>query len=128
MAITRITKTYNEKNSKPQQRHRIGTVSKILLEGLNRFYVATTLVLSSAVVYTRHLFSPREGFLTHQCNVSENIKSEYRDETTMRTLQQDITEMLNQKKTVSRTPMDPTRAKASGTKRLTSQLVFFTNL
>ena len=38
---------------------------------LNRFYVATTLALSSAVVYTRHLFSPREGFLTHQCNISE---------------------------------------------------------
>ena len=42
--------------------------------GLNRFYVATTLALCSAVVYTRHLFSPREGFLTHQCNISENIK------------------------------------------------------
>ena len=26
------------------------------------------------VVYTRHLFSPREGFLIHQCNISENIK------------------------------------------------------
>ena len=42
--------------------------------GLNRFYVATILALSSAVVYTRHLFSPCEGFLTHQCNISENIK------------------------------------------------------
>ena len=29
---------------------------------LNRFYVATILALSSALVYTRHLFSPREGF------------------------------------------------------------------
>ena len=38
--------------------------------GLNRFYVATTLALSSAVVYTRHLFSPREELLTHQCNIS----------------------------------------------------------
>ena len=37
---------------------------KTLLGGLNRFYVATTLALSSAVVYTRHLFSPREGFLS----------------------------------------------------------------
>ena len=36
---------------------------KTSLWGLNRFYVATTLVLSSAVVYTRHLFSTREGFL-----------------------------------------------------------------
>ena len=35
--------------------------------GLNRFYVATTLTLSSAVVYTRHLFSPHEEFQTHQC-------------------------------------------------------------
>ena len=42
--------------------------------GLNRFYVATTLALSSAVVYTRYLFSSREEFLTHQCNISENIK------------------------------------------------------
>ena len=36
---------------------------------LNRFYVTTTLVLSSAVVYTRHLFIPREEFLTHQYNI-----------------------------------------------------------
>ena len=40
----------------------------------NRFYEATTLALSSVVVNTRHLFSPREGFLTHQCYISENIK------------------------------------------------------
>ena len=40
--------------------------------GLNRLYVATTLILSPAVVYTKHLFSPSEGFLTHQCNISEN--------------------------------------------------------
>ena len=54
--------------------------------GLNQFFVATTLALSSAVVHTRRLFSPSEGFLTHQCNISENIKtSEYRDETTVRT-------------------------------------------
>ena len=36
--------------------------------------VATTLALTSVVVYTRHLFSPREGFLTHLCYISENIK------------------------------------------------------
>ena len=31
--------------------------------------------LSSAVVHTRHLSSPREGFfLIHQCNISENRK------------------------------------------------------
>ena len=50
---------------------------------LNLFYVATTLALMSAEVYTRHLFSPREGFLTHQCNISESIKIKRRDETTM---------------------------------------------
>ena len=69
--------------------------------GLNRFYVATTLTLSSAVVYIR-----RERFLTHQCNISDNIKSnEYRDETTMRTRQEERTEMLKQKKTNSWTPV-----------------------
>ena len=29
--------------------------------GLDRVYLATTLALSSAVVYTSHLFSPSEG-------------------------------------------------------------------
>ena len=38
----------------------------------NRFYMATTIDLSSAVVYI--MISPRDGFLTHQCNSSENIK------------------------------------------------------
>ena len=47
---------------------------KILLGSLNRFFVVTTLALSSAVVYTRHLFSPCERFRTPQCNISENIK------------------------------------------------------
>ena len=72
---------------------------------LNRFLVATTLALSSAVVYTRHFFSPLEGFLTHQCNISENIKkqqqqktNEHRDETMTRTRQQEIPETLEQKK------------------------------
>ena len=37
---------------------------------LNRFYMATILAPSSAVVQ----FSPSEGFLTHQCKISENIK------------------------------------------------------
>ena len=50
--------------------------------------------LCSAVVYTGHLISSREGYLTctNQGNISENIKSnEYIDETTMRTRQQEIT-------------------------------------
>ena len=41
---------------------------------LNRAYMATILTFSSAMVYIRNLFSPREGFLTRQCNISENIK------------------------------------------------------
>ena len=41
---------------------------------LNRFYVTTTLVLSSVVIYTRHLFSPKEGVFTQQCIISKNIK------------------------------------------------------
>ena len=40
----------------------------------NRFYVVTTISHSSSVVYTKHLFSPREGLLTHQCNISKKIK------------------------------------------------------
>ena len=88
--------------------------------GLNRFYVTTTLALSFAVVYTRHLFSPREGFLTHQCNISENIKIKLiLDEITMGTRQQEITEVLKQKKTNSWTPVGPIRARASGTNRIT---------
>ena len=67
-------KTYNDRHSKPQQKHRLGTVSNFFTGGLNRFYVITILALSAAVLYTRHLFSPREEFLTHQCNISENIK------------------------------------------------------
>ena len=43
--------------------------------GFNRFYVATTLAHSSAVVYIRHLFSPREGFLTHKCKKRVREKS-----------------------------------------------------
>ena len=84
--------------------------------GVNRFYVATTLAL-----ILPHLFSALEGFLKHQCNISENIKrpNEYRDETTMRTRQQEINEILEQKKTNSWTPVGPTRARASSTNRLT---------
>ena len=67
-------KTYNGINSKPQQKHHLGTVRKKVYSGTNRFNVATTLALCSAMVNTRHLFSPREGFLTRQCNISENIK------------------------------------------------------
>ena len=47
---------------------------KVLLGGLNWFYMATNLALIPAVVYTRLLFNLRKCFLTHQCNISENIK------------------------------------------------------
>ena len=39
----------------------------------------------------------------------------------MNTRQQEITEMLKQKKTNSRTPVGPTRARASDTNRLTKK-------
>ena len=76
------------------------SVKSISLEGLNQFYVATILALTSAAVWTCNLFSPHEGFLTHQCYISENTKksTNYRDETTMRTQQHETTEMLEQKK------------------------------
>ena len=49
------------------------------------------------VVYTKHLFS-----------LSENIRSnEYRDETTIRAPQQELTEMLQNKKTNSLTLVGP---------------------
>ena len=64
-------KTYNDRNSKPQQKHRLGTVSKNLTwggggggggagggGGFNRFDVATTFALSSAALSSRHFFSP----------------------------------------------------------------------
>ena len=41
---------------------------------LNQFYVTTTLAFSFAAVASSHLLNPREGLLTHQCNISENIK------------------------------------------------------
>ena len=74
--ITIIIYIYKKKQqkTKKQQKHRLGTVSKISLRGLNRLYVATNLALSSIVAYTRHLFSPREWCLTHQCNIYENIQ------------------------------------------------------
>ena len=87
--------------------------------GVNRVYVATTFALSSAVVYTGHLFSPREGFLTHQCNIFENIKIKRiqrwnNDETR----QQEITEMVKQKETNSRIPVGPIRDRTSDSNRL----------
>ena len=88
-------KAYNDRYSKHSRR----TVSENINVWIKSILRGHTLALSSAVVYTQHMFSPREGFLTHQWSISENIKSnEYKDETTVRTRQQEITEMLKQKK------------------------------
>ena len=73
--------------------------------GVNRFYVTITLALSSAVVYTRHLFRPREECLTHQCNILREHKNQTNTEIKQRWGQQEITEMLKQKNTNSWTPV-----------------------
>ena len=76
--------------------------------------MATTLSVGFVVVLTNNLHSPRKGFLTDQCKIFENIKSkDYSNETTMRTRQHEITEILDQKKTNSYTPVDPTRDTAN---------------
>ena len=48
----------------------------------------------------------------------------YRDETTMRTRQHETTEMLEQKKTNSKTPVDPTKDRASSTNQHYPKLNF----
>ena len=50
----------------PQQKHRLGTVSKKLLWDLNRFYGIPTSPLASVMAQNIQLFGPREGFLTHK--------------------------------------------------------------
>ena len=57
---------YDNKEYEPQQKHRLGTVSKILLGGLNRFYGIPTSPSASIMAQNMQLFGPREGFLTHQ--------------------------------------------------------------
>ena len=91
------------------------SVKSISLGGLNQFYVATILALTSAAVETHNLFSPHEGFLTHQCYISENIKNQQITEMTqtMRTRQHETTEMLEQKKTNSKTLVGSTKDRAS---------------
>ena len=48
----------------PQQKYRLGTVSKKLLGGLNRFYGIPTSPSASIMAQNIQLFGPREGFLT----------------------------------------------------------------
>ena len=59
--INIITRKYE-----PQQKYRLGTVSKKLLGGLNRFYGYPTSPSASIMAQNIQLFGPRGGFLTHQ--------------------------------------------------------------
>ena len=57
----------------PQQKHRLGTVSKITGGGgLNRIYGIPTSPSTSVMAQNIQLFGPREGFLTHQWIITGN--------------------------------------------------------
>ena len=55
-----------------QQKCRLGTVSKKLLGGLNRFYGYPTSPSASIMAQNIQLFGPHEGFLTHQWIITGN--------------------------------------------------------
>ena len=76
----------------PQQKQRLGTVSKKLLGGLNRFYGVPTSPSASIMAQNIQLFGPREGFLTHQWITTGNkeITDKYYDEAKMRTRQERV--------------------------------------
>ena len=59
--INMVTNKYE-----PQQKCRLGTVSKELLGGLNRFYGYPTSPSASIMAQNIQLFGPPGGFLTHQ--------------------------------------------------------------
>ena len=62
---------------KPQQKHRLGTVSKKYWGGgLNRFYGYPTSPSASIMAQNIQLFGQREGFLTHQWSSRETNKSQ----------------------------------------------------
>ena len=65
--INMITNKYE-----PQQTCRLGTVSEKLLGGLNRFYGYPTSPSAYIMAQNILLFGPREGFLTHQWNITGN--------------------------------------------------------
>ena len=71
-----VTEIVNHSRSTALERSVKKYITKLGWGGINQFYVARALAISSAVVHTRHLFSPREVFLTRQCNISENIKNQ----------------------------------------------------
>ena len=58
---------YNDRNSKHRRNTALGRSVKKYWGSwaLIQLYVATTLALSSAVVYTRQLFSPRKGLISN---------------------------------------------------------------
>ena len=58
--------------SEPQQKCRLGTFSKTLLGGLNRFHGYPTSPSASILAQNMQLFGPREGFLTHQWIITGN--------------------------------------------------------
>ena len=58
---------YLKKNKyEPQQKHRLGTVSKKTTGGLNRFYGHPISPSASIMAQNIQLFGPRGGFLTYQ--------------------------------------------------------------
>ena len=59
-------------NYEPQQKCRLGTVSKKLLGGLNRFYGYPASPSASVMAQNIQLFGPHEGFLTHQWIITGN--------------------------------------------------------
>ena len=65
--INMITNIYE-----PEQKHCLGTVSKKLLGGLNRFYVIPTSPSASIMAQNIQLFDPREGFPTQQWIITGN--------------------------------------------------------
>ena len=87
-------KTINMMTNKyePQQKCRLGTASKKLLGGLNRFYGYPTSPSASIMAQNIQLFGPRGGFLTHQWIITWNelITDKYCDEAKMRTRQKRV--------------------------------------
>ena len=76
-----ISKTINmlTNKSEPQQKCRLGTVSKILLGGLNRFYRRLTSPSASIMAQNIQLFGPRGGFLYFRNTFKAIIISEFLD-------------------------------------------------
>ena len=56
----------------PQQKHRLGTVSKKITGGLKPVLQAPNLALSFNMTQNIQLFGPRGGFLTHQLIITWN--------------------------------------------------------